>query len=100
MSAPGLRTNLSSADARPLVCLLGGFSVRVGGNRVALPKHSRRVLAYLCLDKAAEVDCDRGILAERLGRIRRRSARAPAFAPHSGESGVNVPHCYSVSTTG
>jgi DNA-binding SARP family transcriptional activator len=66
MSAPGLRTNFPSADTQPLVCLLGGFSVRVGGHRVALPKHSRRVLAYLCLDKAAEVDCDRGILAERL----------------------------------
>ncbi len=66
MSATGLQTASSSVDARPLVSLLGGFSVRVGGCSVALPKHSRRVLAYLCLDKAAEDDCDRGILAERL----------------------------------
>ena len=66
MSATGLHTASSSVDARPLVSLLGGFSVRVGGCSVALPKHSRRVLAYLCLDKAAEDDCDRGILAERL----------------------------------
>lgn len=66
MSATGLQTAFSSVDARPLVSLLGGFSVRVGGCSVALPKHSRRVLAYLCLDKAAEDDCDRGILAERL----------------------------------
>jgi DNA-binding SARP family transcriptional activator len=40
--------------------------VRVDSEPVALPMHSRRVLAYLCLDKAAENDCDRGILAERL----------------------------------
>ena len=66
MSTPGLRTTCSEVDARPVVSLLGGFSVRVGGHRLALPKHSRRVLAYLCLDKAAENDCDRGILAERL----------------------------------
>lgn len=66
MSVTGLQTASSSVDARPLVSLLGGFSVRVGGSSVALPKHSRRVLAYLCLDKAAEEDCDRGILAERL----------------------------------
>jgi DNA-binding SARP family transcriptional activator len=66
MPATGLQTATPSVDARPLVSLLGGFSVRVGGCSIALPKHSRRVLAYLCLDKAAEVDCDRGILAERL----------------------------------
>jgi len=66
MQASQLQTASSGLDARPLVSLLGGFSVRVGGHNVALPKHSRRVLAYLCLDKAAEDDCDRGILAERL----------------------------------
>ena len=56
----------AGVDGGPLVSLLGGFSVRVGGCSLALPMHSRRVLAYLCLDKASEVDCDRGILAERL----------------------------------
>lgn len=66
MSASELQVVSSGVDAGPLVSLLGGFSVRVGGHSVALPKHSRRVLAYLCLDKAAEDDCDRGILAERL----------------------------------
>ncbi|MET0456132.1 MAG: BTAD domain-containing putative transcriptional regulator [Mycobacterium sp.] len=66
MSARTIRASCEDVDDVPLVCLLGGFSVRVGGRRVAMPKHSRRVLAYLCLDKAAEEDCDRGILAERL----------------------------------
>lgn len=56
----------SDVDTRPSVCLLGGFSVHVEGRSLHLPKHSRRVLAYLCLDKAAEDDCDRGLLAERL----------------------------------
>lgn len=56
----------TGVDAHPLVSLLGGFSVRVGGCSLALPMHSRRVLAYLCLDKTSEYDCDRGILAERL----------------------------------
>lgn len=51
---------------RPVVSLLGGFGVWIGGRRVALPMHSRRVLAYLALDKTAEPDCDRRILAERL----------------------------------
>lgn len=50
----------------PVLSLLGGFSVWIGGRRVALPMHSRRVLAYLALDKTAEADCDRRILAERL----------------------------------
>lgn len=66
MPTSGLQIASSGVDARPLVSLLGGFSVRVGGKGLALPKHSRRVLAYLCLDKASEDDCDRGILAERL----------------------------------
>jgi DNA-binding SARP family transcriptional activator len=66
MSVSGTRAAATGEDARPLVSLLGGFSVRVGGRSLALPMHSRRVLAYLCLDKASEYDCDRGILAERL----------------------------------
>ncbi|WP_433734021.1 AfsR/SARP family transcriptional regulator [Nocardia sp. CA-129566] len=48
------------------ISLLGGFALRVGTDRFALPMHSRRVLAYLCLDKNSEPDCDRGLLAERL----------------------------------
>ncbi|WP_167769029.1 BTAD domain-containing putative transcriptional regulator [Nocardia sp. CS682] len=48
------------------ICLLGGFALRVDANHVAVPQHSRRVLAYLALDQIAEPDCDRGVLAERL----------------------------------
>ncbi|WP_235211234.1 AfsR/SARP family transcriptional regulator [Nocardia brasiliensis] len=48
------------------ICLLGGFALRVDANHVALPQHSRRVLAYLALDHIAQPDCDRGLLAERL----------------------------------
>jgi DNA-binding SARP family transcriptional activator len=66
MPLSGLQAASAGVDARPLVSLLGGFSVRVAGSNLALPKHSRRVLAYLCLDKTSEDDCDRGILAERL----------------------------------
>jgi DNA-binding SARP family transcriptional activator len=46
--------------------LLGGFSLRIGGDIVTLPRHARRVLAFLSLDKVGETDCDRGVLAERL----------------------------------
>lgn len=46
--------------------LLGGFSLRIDKRTVALPLHARRVLAYLALDKIAEPDCNRGILAQRL----------------------------------
>ena len=58
----------SAADVneRPALLLLGGFSLRIDKRSVALPLHARRVLAYLALDKIAEPDCDRGILAERL----------------------------------
>lgn len=48
------------------VSLLGGFAAWVGGVKVALPLHSRRVVAFLALDKTSEPDCDRGVLAERL----------------------------------
>ena len=51
--------------SRPCRCS-GGFALRVRGDTVALPMHSRRVLAYLSLDKIANHDCDRGVLAERL----------------------------------
>jgi DNA-binding SARP family transcriptional activator len=49
-----------------VLSLLGGFSVRVCSDTVALPMHSRRVLAYLALDQASEPDCDRWLLSARL----------------------------------
>jgi DNA-binding SARP family transcriptional activator len=66
-----MATSVLSASPKPVddassVSLLGGFNVRVAGATVALPMHSRRVLAYLSLDKTAEEDCDRSVLAERL----------------------------------
>ncbi len=54
------------AVSRPMLSLLGGFSLRVGGQDVAVPMHAKRVLAYLSLDSVVEPDCDRGVLAERL----------------------------------
>ncbi|GAA5108821.1 AfsR/SARP family transcriptional regulator [Nocardia iowensis] len=51
---------------RLAISLLGGFALRVDARHVAVPQHSRRVLAYLSLDQIAEPDCDRGVLAERL----------------------------------
>ncbi len=56
----------SSSRERPQLSLLGGFSLRIGGDIVTLPRHARRVLAFLSLDKIGETDCDRGVLAERL----------------------------------
>ncbi|MFD6393323.1 BTAD domain-containing putative transcriptional regulator [Nocardia sp. NPDC060259] len=53
-------------DKHPTVSLLGGFTLCVDGAGFAVPMHSRRVLAYLALDKLSEHDCDRGVLAERL----------------------------------
>ncbi|MEE6179631.1 AfsR/SARP family transcriptional regulator [Mycobacterium sp. 050134] len=50
----------------PQLSLFGGFSLRIGGDAVTLPRHARRVLAFLSLDKIVERDCDRGVLAERL----------------------------------
>ncbi|MFD4439983.1 BTAD domain-containing putative transcriptional regulator [Nocardia sp. NPDC058519] len=55
-----------ASDQKLAISLLGGFALRVDAKHVALPQHSRRVLAYLSLDKIAEPDCDRGVLAERL----------------------------------
>ncbi|AGB24064.1 DNA-binding transcriptional activator of the SARP family [Mycobacterium sp. JS623] len=46
--------------------LFGGFALRVGGQKISLPMHARRVLAYLSLHKMMEKDCDRQVLAERL----------------------------------
>ena len=54
-------------DASPVeLSLFGGFALRIDGQRVALPMHARRVLAYLSLNKMVEKDCDRQVLAERL----------------------------------
>jgi DNA-binding SARP family transcriptional activator len=46
--------------------LFGGFTLRIDGQRVALPMHARRVLAYLSLNKMVEKYFDRRMLAERL----------------------------------
>jgi DNA-binding SARP family transcriptional activator len=48
------------------LCLLGGFSLRNDGIDVSLPRHARRVVAYLSLDNMCETDCGRGRLADRL----------------------------------
>lgn len=46
--------------------LFGGFKLHVGGQKVALPMHACRVLAYLSLNGALDNDCDRRLLADRL----------------------------------
>jgi DNA-binding SARP family transcriptional activator len=46
--------------------LFGGFALRIHGQKISLPMHARRVLAYLSLHKMVEHDCDRQALAERL----------------------------------
>jgi DNA-binding SARP family transcriptional activator len=46
--------------------LLGGFAVRSAGVDVSLPRHARRVLAYLSLEKMSETDPGRHLLADRL----------------------------------
>lgn len=87
--------------------LLGGFSLQVSGEPVALPMHSRRVLAYLSLDHAQNFSCDRGVLAERLWpdagtersraslrtalwRIRRASERLVLVEPDTVRLGQDV----------
>lgn len=65
--APAAAATLDAgADADAELRLLGGFSLHVDGAPVALPMHSRRVLAYLSLDHVQSFTCDRGVLAERL----------------------------------
>jgi DNA-binding SARP family transcriptional activator len=56
----------AAVEERPMLSLLGGFSLRIGVSTIALPLHARRVLAYLSLDKISEPGCNRGLLAERL----------------------------------
>lgn len=64
--ARAITTTFAGSSCRPTLTLLGGFSLNVAGKSVPLPMHSRRVLAYVSLDKAHNHSCDRGILAERL----------------------------------
>lgn len=46
--------------------LFGGFVLTIGGARVALPMHARRVLAYLSLQPMPNNGCNRQLLAQRL----------------------------------
>jgi DNA-binding SARP family transcriptional activator len=46
--------------------LFGGFTLNVASRRVLLPRHARRVLAYLALATSRTNDIDRRLLAERL----------------------------------
>ncbi|MBX7432659.1 SARP family transcriptional regulator [Mycobacterium sp. Y57] len=46
--------------------LFGGFTLEVAGRQVWLPRHSRRVLAYLALATKHPAGIDRKLLAERL----------------------------------
>jgi len=46
--------------------LFGGFKLCVAGRRVLLPRHARRVLAYLALATTRTNDIDRRLLGERL----------------------------------
>jgi DNA-binding SARP family transcriptional activator len=46
--------------------LFGGFTLHVTGRRVLLPRHARRVLAYLALVTTRTNDVDRRLLAQRL----------------------------------
>ena len=48
------------------LCLFGGFSLYSGGEDVALPRHARRVVAYLSLDNTCDTDCGRDLVADRL----------------------------------
>jgi DNA-binding SARP family transcriptional activator len=50
----------------PELSLFGGFALSIDGAKVPLPRHARRVLAYMSLHKMVDKDCDRQILAERL----------------------------------
>jgi DNA-binding SARP family transcriptional activator len=61
LGAPGIgRANPAELS------LFGGFELTLGGYKVSLPMHARRVLAYLSVNKMVARDCDRQILAERL----------------------------------
>jgi DNA-binding SARP family transcriptional activator len=51
---------------RAQLSLFGGFALRIHAQKISLPMHARRVLAYLSLNKMVDKDCDRQVLAERL----------------------------------
>src|ERR1700675_1188392 len=63
---PAPRAVAQNGSERLQLSLLGGFSLQIDGDFVLLPRHARRGLAFLFLDKIAERDCDRCVLAERL----------------------------------
>jgi DNA-binding SARP family transcriptional activator len=79
--------------------LLGGFSLQVAGESVALPRHSRRVLAYLSVDKAGNHACERSTLSERLwpdvnenrsrGSLRTALWRIRRVSPHVLDVGAD-----------
>jgi DNA-binding SARP family transcriptional activator len=54
------------SPALAYLSLFGGFTVEIGANRVRLPLHARRLLAYLALLTSRTNDIDRRLLAERL----------------------------------
>ena len=58
----------SAADRRTDIelCLFGGFSLYSGGDDIALPRHARRVVAYLSLGNTCDKDCGRDLVADRL----------------------------------
>ena len=60
-----IRSEVRAGDSAEL-SLFGGFALRIHGQKLKLPMHARRVLAYLSLHKMVENDCDRHALAERL----------------------------------
>jgi DNA-binding SARP family transcriptional activator len=60
-----IRSEVRAGNSAEL-SLFGGFALRIHGQKLSLPMHARRVLAYLSLHKMVENDCDRQALAERL----------------------------------
>jgi len=56
----------AEADPSVRLSLFGGFTLDVEGKRVVLPRHARRVLAYLSLITSRTNFVDRRLLAERL----------------------------------
>lgn len=65
--APSASSDVGTVDNSYVeLRLLGGFSLQISGTPIALPMHSRRVLAYLSLMHTQSFSCDRGVLAERL----------------------------------
>ena len=63
---PAITHLAASENATVGLRLFRGFCLEVGGRRVPLPRHARRVLAYLALTPSRTDDVDRRLLAERL----------------------------------